>query len=96
MTIRFLSAAETEFADAAAFYEAERVGLGNEFVETIQAAVERLEDVPEMGSPLDSKYRSFIVLRFPFRIVYRIADREIVIVAVAHQSRRPEYWRDRV
>jgi plasmid stabilization system protein ParE len=96
MSSRFLSAAETEFADAAAFYEAERVGLGNEFFETIQDAVERLQELPEMGNPVDSKYRSVVVRRFPFRIVYRISDGEIVIVAVAHQSRRPEYWRDRV
>jgi plasmid stabilization system protein ParE len=96
MTSRFLSAAEAEFADAGAFYEAERVGLGDDFFETVRAAVGRLEEIPEMGSPLDSKYRSVVVLRFPFRIVYRIAGGEIVIVAVAHQSRRPEYWRDRV
>jgi plasmid stabilization system protein ParE len=96
MTIRFLSAAEEEFAKAGVFYDAEHVGLGDEFLETIQATIERLEEIPEMGGSIDSEYRSVVVLRFPFRIIYKIADDEIVIVAVAHQSRQPDYWRDRV
>ena len=96
MISRFLSAAEKEFADAGIFYETERAGLGDEFVKTIQAAIHRLEQIPEIGRPINSHYRSVLVLRFPFRIIYRILDSEIVIVAVAHQRRRPNYWRERM
>jgi len=96
MTSRFVSAAGEEFADAAAFYEAQRVGLGEEFLETIRAAVNSLEENPEIGSPGDSGFRSYLVHRFPYRIIYKIADSEIVIVAVARQRRHPEYWRGRI
>lgn len=96
MTSRFVSAAEEEFANAGAFYEARRDGLGDEFFESIRAAVILLEEIPEIGTPIDSRYRSLLVHRFPFRIIYRVTPGEIVIVAVAHQSRRPEYWRDRI
>jgi len=39
--------------------------------------------------------RHFAVHRFPYRIVYRVRDEDIYIVAIAHSSRRPDYWRDR-
>lgn len=96
MKSRFVSSAEEEFADAGAFYESERLGLGDEFFETIRAAVNLLEEIPETGSPIDSSFRSVVIRRFPYRIVYKIADSEIIIIAVAHQSRHPEYWRDRM
>jgi plasmid stabilization system protein ParE len=96
MTSRFVSSAEEEFADAGSFYESERLNLGDEFIEAIQTAVNLLEEIPEMGSPIDSSFRSVLIRRFPYRIIYKIADSEIVIIAVAHQSRHPEYWRDRM
>lgn len=33
--------------------------------------------------------------RYPYRLVYRIDDRGVRIIAVAHQGRRPDYWRAR-
>jgi mRNA-degrading endonuclease RelE of RelBE toxin-antitoxin system len=36
------------------------------------------------------------VRRYPFRIIYLIQVDRIWIVAVAHLSRRPGYWSDRV
>jgi hypothetical protein len=35
------------------------------------------------------------VNRFPYNVVYRIRDDDIYVVAVAHTSRRPNYWKDR-
>lgn len=40
--------------------------------------------------------RSRDVDMFPYRVVYFVRDGELVIVAFAHQSRRPGYWRERV
>jgi len=37
-----------------------------------------------------------LVRRFPFTIIYAIDTNEVVVVAVAHQRRRPFYWRARV
>lgn len=37
-----------------------------------------------------------ILKRFPYDIVVRESPKEIIVVAVAHQSRRPGYWRNRV
>ncbi len=34
-------------------------------------------------------------MRFPYSLVYSVRPNEIRIVAVAHQKRRPFYWRAR-
>lgn len=33
--------------------------------------------------------------RYPYGIIYRVDGAEILIVALAHTSRQPEYWRGR-
>lgn len=86
--------AETEYADAAAYYEAEAC-LGQNFIATVLNMVHRLEDHPRLGLVVGLRVRSIPIPRFPFSIVYEIVNNEIVIVAVAHQSRKPEYWRNR-
>jgi len=36
-----------------------------------------------------------MIKRFPYSLIHTIADDEIRVLAVAHQSRRPGYWRQR-
>ena len=40
--------------------------------------------------------RSRAVDKFPYRVVYFVADELVIVLAVAHEKRRPGYWRDRV
>jgi len=41
------------------------------------------------------RFRRVFIGRFPFSIIYIDRDGEIVIVAIAHQRKRPGYWRGR-
>lgn len=91
----FLPAAREELFAAAEYYEAASPGLGAEFVEDVERAVGRLSTFPKHGSPYVSDTRRIILRRFPFDIVYLESDSELLIVAVAHQARRPFYWRSR-
>jgi plasmid stabilization system protein ParE len=92
---RFLSPAEEEMTEAALFYEAASNGLGSDFLNDVQKAVDRLRDYPYSGESIDSDLRRALLLRFPFSLIYNIDENVIVIVAVAHDSREPEYWRAR-
>jgi plasmid stabilization system protein ParE len=95
MKSRFTSVAESEFSDAAAYYEAE-ARLGENFIATVLNTIHKLEDDPRLGPVIGLRVRSIQIARFPYTIVYEIIDNEIVIVAVAHQSRKPGYWRERL
>ena len=94
MRCRFVSAAEEEFTDAAVFYETE-AGLGEEFVAAVIGGIDRLLEMPLLGNLIAARVRSIPLGRFPFNLVYKVDDDEIVIVAVA-QSRLPTYWHHRL
>ncbi|HMN46589.1 MAG TPA: hypothetical protein PKE27_18580 [Povalibacter sp.] len=46
-----------------------------------------------MGARVDENLRHFVLRKFPFSVVYAVAGDMIYIVAVAHGSREPDYWR---
>jgi plasmid stabilization system protein ParE len=81
---------------SAAFYEERRPFLGDDFLDSIDEALAKIRRLPEMGKPEKLHARSWKVSRFPFRIFYRIQPDRIWIVAVAHLSRRPDYWLNRL
>ncbi len=97
MRVRFLSPAWREYADALLWYQRERPGLGGDLADEIQAAVDRVCRDPQSWEQVDSNCRRVPLKRFPYSVIFRVDDakREIVIVAIAHNSRRPGYWKRR-
>lgn len=98
--VRILEQAAEEAIEAAAWYEQERAGLGAEFAQAIDAAIDLLADeiVPLTampGAPGARGAKRLVLKRFPYDIVILERPEEFLVVAVAHHSRRPGYWRDR-
>ena len=98
--VRFDSEAETELRAAIVRYEGERAGLGDEFWSEVQHALHLIEERPELGGRVTrirvrGVARRFPVRRFPYFVIYRERADDLEIVAVAHQNRRPGYWRSR-
>ena len=50
---RFLSPAEEEMTEAAVFYESSSAGLGSDFLDDVQRAIDRLSDYPRSGEPIE-------------------------------------------
>jgi len=99
--IRILHEAAEEAIEAVARYEGKRTGLGVEFSQAVDAALDLLEDkiVPLSNMPGEAGLRGtkrLILKRLPYDIVVQELADEVVVVAVAHHSRRPGYWRDRL
>ena len=93
---RFLWPAEEEMTEAAVFYEIASAGLGGDFLDDVQRTVNRLSTYPYAGESIDLNLRRALLHRFPFSLIYAIEADSIVIVAVAHHGRDPEYWRLRL
>jgi len=95
--IRVHSAASLELTDAVRWYDSKRQGLGADFLDEIARTIDRVALTPEAGNPVsaDQMTRRLLVSRFPYQIVYRIRQDEIVVVATAHLKRRPGYWKSR-
>jgi plasmid stabilization system protein ParE len=93
---RFLLPAEEETTEASGFYEAATFGLGADFLNEVQRVINILREHPELGQPVGGRFRRAVLHRFPFSLIYSIETGAILIVAVAHQRRRPDYWRNRI
>jgi plasmid stabilization system protein ParE len=95
MTYRFLSPALAEILESAEFYEERVSGLGADFLDEVDAAIDRILQFPEAWGRLGANYRKCNLRRFPYSVIYSIqSDEEIVIVSVFHQSREPRSWRE--
>lgn len=99
--IRLLEEAAQEAIEAAAWYEQERTGLGRDFSQAVEAALDLLQDGivppgPMPGTAGKQGTARLILKRFPYDIVVYERPKEILIVAVAHHARRPGYWRSRL
>jgi toxin ParE1/3/4 len=70
-----------------------RIAAG--FLDDFEHTLKLLKDHPEIGEPGGSATRRLIFQRHPYTVVYRLKDESLEIVAVAHHSRRPEYWAGR-
>lgn len=93
---RFLTPADEEMTEASVFYEGASAGLGNSFLDEIHRVVNILREHPELGQPVGRGLRRALLHRFPFSLIYSVEVDEVLIVAVAHQRRRPGYWRNRI
>lgn len=99
--VQILHQAAEEAEAAAAWYESERQGLGVEFSDAIDAAIDIIEDgflplSPMPGQSGSTGAKRLILRRFPYDIVVIERDDDVIIVAFAHHSRKPGYWQDRI
>jgi len=94
--VLFHPEAQREFFAAQDFYEQRVLGLGHDFKQEVVAGIGTIQLAPHRWPVGGSGTRSYLVHRFPFRVVYFELPDTIWVVAVAHASRRPGYWRTRV
>jgi toxin ParE2 len=81
--------------EASFFYEAASRGLGLEFLTDVQRTIDAVRERPKVGRPISPNLRQCRLRRFPYSVIYVEESDAILVIAVAHQKRRPGYWRDR-
>ena len=94
--VRFLPAAEIELLKEVTYYSKGRTGTGVRFQVAIEAAVSLAATHPLGGAPSFAETRSVLVKGFPFSVVYRPSEQELLVVAIAPHRKRPQYWASRV
>lgn len=90
-----------EFDAAADWYESHRPGLGQESIDAVDSAIDRVAERPGLGGPVPGVnsavgVRRQLMKKFPYAVVYLELVDEIVVVAIAHSHRKPGYWRGRI
>jgi plasmid stabilization system protein ParE len=85
-----------DLAEAYAWYESQRVGLGEDFLVRVDASIQAIRRLPETHPVVLEGYRRGLVRRFPYAIFYEYADGTVTVYCVFHTSRDPEKWRQRL
>ncbi len=96
MNVLFNELALIEFRDAVEFYELEQTGLGKQFEEEIKRSLRRIKRYPAAWSIEKGEIRRYLMHRFPYKLLYSIEENDILILAVAHLHRKPDYWAERL
>jgi plasmid stabilization system protein ParE len=88
--------AEQDLAEAYDWYEAQRIGLGEDFLSCVDARIRSICRAPQMCAFVHESYRRALVRRFPYAIFYEHAEGVVTVYCVFHTSRDPERWRERL
>jgi len=104
LPFRVLRDARRELLEAALWYKREEgLTVARDFGAEYRAQLARARQVPRSGhlmtgvpSEIELELRRFLLHRFPYAVVVACLPQEVVVIAVAHQRRRPRYWTRRL
>lgn len=92
MRVEFHPAAQAEAEGAQEWYEERSLLAAAGFLRELSDAIRRAVEAPDRHRRADPGTRRVMLDRFPFTVFYRIQSDVLLVVAVAHQKRRPGYW----
>ncbi len=90
MKLRYTSRARNDIEIAFAWYEEQRYGLGLEFLDCAEAAIETIIQMPKLYGRHHANFRRVLVRRFPFSIFYTLEKEEIIVHAVFDNRQDPK------
>lgn len=95
LSVRLREEADWDLADAASWYEEQRVGLGHQFLDEALSSIRLISEQPHVYPIIYRNMRRALMTRFPFGIYFVIEDANIIVLAVLHGSRHPRRWQSR-
>lgn len=96
MKYSFLPPAVSELQEAIDYYNHQQEGLGTEFRDEVYRTVGRILEYPNAWARLSRRTRRCRTHCFPYGLVYGMVGDMVLILAVAHLSREPMYWKNRL
>lgn len=89
MRLRYTERAREDLEIAFSWYEEQRYGLGLEFLDCLEAAIETIFQMPQLYAKHHSDFRRALLRRFPFAIFYTIEQDEVIVHAVFDNRQDP-------
>lgn len=96
MQVKFSTVAEEELDEATLYYEQSLPGLGGQFRDEVERSARQLGRMPLLWPEVMNSVRRCLLSRFPYALMYAVEEDYVYVIAVAHQHRKPGYWRDRI
>ncbi len=96
MSIRLLEPAQVELDEAIAWYAEQAPGLGDAFLIETLKVFKLVDQFPAAWHPLTPEIRRCRLKRFSYSVVYTQDGTDVLVLAIAHQHRKPNYWGGRL
>ncbi len=88
--------AEDDYTESLRWYAERSQRAATGFETEFERAIDSIAADPDRYPFCDDHHRFYLMRRYPFQVIYRKASKDrLLIVAVAHASRRPGYWTER-
>jgi len=78
------------------WYEAQRAGLGEDFLLTLEESYVKITRTPKLYQDIYKSVKRKLVRRFPYGIFFVLLEDTIIVLAVLHTKREPQEWHSRV
>ena len=91
----FHPAALIEYSEAVQYYAQNRTALAQAFIDAVENTIYRIRESPTTWQIIDEDVRRCMTRKFPYGILYTVEEDEILILAIMHCSREPNYWKSR-
>jgi len=95
MIFSFHPEAAAEFQAAISYYEDCKPGLGYDFSIEVHSAIQNIVNHPLAWPLFEGDVRRCLTNRFPYGVLYHAEPTAIMILAVMHLHREPDYWKRR-
>ena len=92
----FHDGARADFDESFHWYAARSAGTAVGFAAAVDEALEKIDANPARFQSTHGGCRLCPLSRYPFRVIFREQPERIIVVAIAHAKRRPNFWRSRI
>ncbi len=96
MKVRFRTEAASDVMSAREWYDAQRPGLGDDFVAALEHVIDLVTEIPEAFPEIAAGHRRALLGRFPYALYYRTEGQVLDVVACLHTRRTSDSWRRRL
>jgi len=93
LVVDYNRAAKKELFDSSGYYSKQTPGLGERFLKEVEDCVQEIATSPRRYPKYFKDICRCVMPKFPFGIYYRVEGGKIRILAIAHSSRHPDYWK---
>ncbi len=93
MRFQISDEAWSDLRSAAAYYAEQSADLAAAFLADFDSACDLLMERPGIGRSIGIGHRRVVLQRFPYLLIYRAEGDQLLVLAVAHQRRRPGSWK---
>lgn len=87
--------AMAEIHEATRWYAERALGLDSAFLDEVARVLHEIRTSPTRYPIADADIRKAVLTRFPYLILFRAREDEVVVISCIHGRRDPKRWQNR-